>query len=1031
MKTTRDFDIPPQKYIHALTQDLQLHKDSKKFLEALENIPVLLDTYPLSSYVDPTFILIGEVFLKTADNSIRSRILKIVKKSCHHFEAISDFSKVKEGVYHILFSTDDVAKILTANYLALFSQFMEQDEFVVDIIKQYVHSTDISIAKYAFEAMKHYASYYPIYAANQIRFLIESYYEYPSERVTVFFIEQLLDVCSTFSIGVVDIDIAFKTLANDVYLKTKPDIVVYVLKFLAKLSVESLNRREFVIARILTFVHKTVNRMERLALIQLLGYFVDTLFFWPENLVRDVISITNDFVHEAKVDYKEEIGELTKYLSSLRAQNISSIKTICNFIMDTSAKSKYITDSDLLFVYRNVIDNYAPEDIKDVVQLEKLFILFKNDTLDSKILFAAMRSYLSKNITIPLYVDVYDFCKKEVMNEKRTDRVGLYLKVIRAILDLEHTFSSKIESLIDMLFEKEIGIQTRVFYELVYHRTVSKTVDCNLWIKSIPSFDHSLLFEIAMICLINGHWQTAALPLFSYLSKSVTSVNSKIWFRSIICLCQSQITTWNVQNIENSIENQEMAVGTLHEVASVSQNTRNMRVIHEFLTIRTGLFSKIMNAILVLDNSDAKINDQFKSQTDYQKFLFEEFQFEIVELNELIKMVSLILYQSLDADSETHMQMFFLSVQINLLKTLLSYLIGENKVDYTDVLKEREEDYIKVQNEEAHQFSLKDIQSYDKMPSKQYDKTLSNDFDLMPPTRKSDLPSKTDSRLWDHAILEGSTTGQFNEATECVYSTSDAMDIDILNTVNSFQFYYNKQYHSRTKKGANNADFKALDRIQFTTVDWNLIQGMEKKYKEHDGRPDYSGSLLHADLYVKYIGDLNWTKLCHILQTLKTFSPKNLNEMLKQKALIMEGMLIAFKDYRVIIPFIAYSTSETKVNLYIHPKEEVNDSREEYLFIKGGMPIFVESILKFKGDKFKFECIIIEIQHFEGLQLKELHKKEIIQVKADYIKMPFLLNIANDGHIKVILSCIESQSKIRYLLEEKTFTYKVEVNVFY
>ncbi|CEF69805.1 Armadillo-type fold domain-containing protein [Strongyloides ratti] len=993
MNFKNNVTVPLSEYLFAIKKDLSL--ENRNFQENLETIPMLLDLHPLSSYVTPTFYRLVDAFV-ISDNKIKLRILNICKSCRHHFDAITDFNYISTVLYRPLYSNDDYARVLNANLLALFCKYTAKDDVIVEIVKENIYSPDPIISQTAFSVMA----------------------DYPSPRVTITFFKQLIDVCCTLSISVVNINNAFEKFLSEIYLRTKSELDMYLLKFIVWISVGSYKKMDTVLSKVLEHIEVSDDNIKRRALIELIQKYLEGSFSWPKHIIYQYIEVIETLMSEGEQNYKL-VFIMIKYLTKLKTSNVSGVKIIFEFL------DKYITldvqtiKTDIAYVYYNIFTQYSFNDYCELVNPEKLIFLLNDTNVESEVAFKALRSYVIGNTNVGLRHELFQLCINAAEEAKSDDKINLAFSVMKILLYFEPTLTQYVVPFAMRMINLGRGLHLKSFYQVIYCVGLNETVPCEAWLLRMDTVEPSLLYEIAIFSFINGHWSVSSY-LVNIIQKLIDGLTQKsiIILNIIKLISNSAINNLMYNEIENSIDNQELAVGTFEEILGKNDKSRNVTMIIEFLKVRARVFKMIMSTVAYFDESHVEIIQDHNDMIKYQKYLHEELQYDIIELDDYLKTTDTLISQTIDADYETRLQLKFLNEQIMFLKSLLLLLIGDNVVEYVDVIKEREKDYTEVllNNGSVTGFSVYDIESLDtygfeKIDDKMDTSTINNDDKDTFLSSHNETNNSYKPTLWGKNL--------FYEDKDVVMKNSD-----VSNTENGNSNVVEKDLLILDDKS--NKLFDYAD-IGLTKNDIKYIQSRLKQagaIKYQNSLPEHTNTKvrLHSSvLFIRYLGKENWDKCLKLASIIEKSSPKNLKEFLQYRDSIYECISCAFTDYKVMIPFIFYKRSNTVVQLDICPKEEIDVG---IYLPEGGISINIEAIINFTTIHYKFSKIELELSHYEDDIFKKSIIKEGSKSSDSYFKETFFLNIEKNGCLKMILSAVEARSERCYQLAERCIYYK-------
>uniref|UniRef100_A0A0N4ZWF2 Non-specific serine/threonine protein kinase n=1 Tax=Parastrongyloides trichosuri TaxID=131310 RepID=A0A0N4ZWF2_PARTI len=998
--------IPLNDFLYAIKSDLSL--DNKNFSEKLESIPILLDLHPLSSYVTPIFYRLVEVFI-VCDNKTKLRILNICKKCRHHFDAITDFSHIVGPLYRPLYSNDDYARVLNANLLALFSKYISKDDVIVEIIKENIYSPDPNISKIAFAVMTEYVQAFTDYAQSLVVLLMESFYNYPSERVTIPFFQELVDVCCNLSISVVHVDIAFEKFLSEIYLRTRPELDIYLFKFVVHISVDSYKKMDIVLSKVLEHIELTDDIIKRSALVKLIKKFIDGNFRWPEHIIHAQFEVIETLLKEGPTNAKL-VSMLFDYLTLLIPNSIVGFKIIFDFLYKYIGINPDVMNTRVAMVYNNLFKIFDAYEFSELIDEEKLKFLLTNIYVDSEVAYKALRSYIISNRDFEPRDVLFKLCCESRKESEREDKLNLAFSVLRTLIYFEPKFTKDILTLAMEIIKEKKGLHLESCYQLIYCMGVTETIPIDSWIVKMEEIEPALLYKIASIAFINGHWSVSC-EITKILSRVISglSQNSLIMLNIIKLMSESSIDMLTYNELENSIDNQELAIGTFEEMLLQNNKSRNMSMIVEFLKNRSRLFKILMSTVSYFNETHTEVFQDHSGIQEYQKFLHEELQYDIVDLDDYSKITDTLISQSIDADYETRLQLEFLNEQILFFKSLLLLLVGDNVIDYIDVVAEKEKDYTEaLLSEKNTGFNLEDIEIIEDCEKDDKDKEApdNNDKEIK---KNTYVP-----KLWGMPIFKD------NEEVVTKKMKRDSPPSNEMpkvpnNSVNDSQIYKNSS--------------KSMDpsEIGLTKADMKYIQSrleLAGVVRYQESKKEYSNSKIKmhtSQLFIKYLGEENWEKCKNIADIIEKMNPTDLKEFLNLRDKVFECLSYAFVDYRVMIPFIFYKRSNTVVQLDICPKEEIDNG---ILLPDGGVSLNVEAIINFTTIHYKFSRMEIELIHYEDGVLKKSIVKEGSKGSDNYFKETFFLNIEKNGCLKMTLSGFETRSEDYYQLAERSINYR-------
>uniref|UniRef100_A0A0K0DU67 FPL domain-containing protein n=1 Tax=Strongyloides stercoralis TaxID=6248 RepID=A0A0K0DU67_STRER len=999
MNFKNNVTVSLSEYLYAIKKDLSL--ENRNFQENLETIPMLLDLHPLSSYVTPTFYRLVDAFI-ISDNKIKLRILNICKSCRHHFDAITDFNYIATMLYRPLYSNDDYARVLNANFLALFCKYTNKDDVIVEIVKENIYSPDPIISQTAFGVMAEYVKVFTDYAQAQVVLLMESFYSYPSQRVTITFFKQLIDVCCSLSISVVNINNAFEKFLSEIYLRTKPELDMYLLKFIVCISVGSYKKMDTVLSKLLEHIELSDDNIKRRSLIKLIEKYLEGNFSWSEDIIYQYIEVIETLMNEGKQNNKL-VSTMMMYLTKLKTSTVSGVKIIFEFLNKYIYLDVQTIKTDIAYAYYNLFTQYSLGDYCELIDHDKLVFLLNDTDVQSEVAFKALRSYVIGNKDVGIRHELFQLCINGAVEAQSNDKINLALSVMKILLYFEPTLTQYVVSFSMRMINLGRGLQLKNFYQVIYCVGLNETVPCETWLLRMDTIEPSLLYEIAIFSFINGHWSVSSY-LVNILQQLISGLTQKstVILNIIKLVSNSSISSLTYNEIENSIDNQELAVGTFEEILGKNDKSRNVTMIIEFLKVRARVFKMIMSTVTYFDESHGEIIQDHDDMVKYQKYLHEELQYDIIELDDYSKTTDTLISQSIDADYETRLQLKFLNEQIIFLKSLLLLLIGDNVVEYVDVIKEREKDYTEalLYKEPVAGFNINDIESIDTYSFEKCDvnmdtSTINNDKNtsLINNSEKNDSCKPT---LWGKSLFyeDKDITMEENDVVKMENGDSNVIEenLPVLNKETNKVFDF-------TDIGLTKADIR---NIQLRLKKVSTIK---------------SQNLLPGHTNTKE----NWDKCLELSSLIEKSNPKDLKEFLQYRDLIYDCISCAFTDYRVMIPFIFFKRSNTVVQLDICPKEEIDVG---IYLPQGGISINIEAIINFTTIHYKFSKIELKLSHYEDDVFKKSIIKEGNKYSDNYFKETFFLNIVKNGCLQMTLSGIEARSERCYQLAEKCIYYK-------
>uniref|UniRef100_A0A0N5BAU6 RAP domain-containing protein n=1 Tax=Strongyloides papillosus TaxID=174720 RepID=A0A0N5BAU6_STREA len=994
MNYKKNATISLSEYLFAIKKDLSL--ENPNFQEKLETIPMLLDLHPLSSYVTPTFYRLVDAFI-SSDNKIKLRILNICKGCRHHFDAITDFNYIATMLYRPLYSNDDYARVLNANFLALFCKYTNKDDVIVEIVKENIYSPDPIISQTAFGVMA----------------------DYPSQRVTITFFKQLIDVCCTLSISVVNINSAFEKFLGEIYLRTKPELDMYLLKFIVWISVGSYKKMDVVLSKVLEHIELSDDSIKRKALIELIQKYLEGSFSWPEHIIYQYIEVIETLMNEGDHNNKL-VSIMIRYLTQLKTCNVEGIKIIFEFLNKYIDLDVKVIKTDIACVYYNLFTQYDVGDYCGLAGHDKLVFLLNDTNVQPEIAFKALRSYIIGNMDVGRRHELFALCTQTAYEAKSDDRINLAFSVIKILLYFEPSLTQHVVSFAMKMIKLGRGLNLESFYQVVYFMGLNETVPCEAWLYRMNRIEPSLLYKIAVSAFINGHW-TASSYLINTIQQKISGLtqNSTVTLNIIKLLSNSSINSLTYNEIENSVDNQELAIGTFEEILGKNDKSRNMTMIIEFLKVRARVFKMIMSTVTYFDESHGEIMQDHSDMIKYQKYLHEELQYDIMELDDYLKTIDTLISQSIDADYETRLQLKFFNEQIIFLKSLLLLLIGDNAIEYVDVIKEREKDYTEalLNKEPVTGFSIHDIESIDTYGLENVHENMDTDSKDTSLVENNENNKSYKPTLWGNSLfcenndIETKEKEVLNDETEMINVTPNDSLIK-------------KEESKNSEEGGKMLDYRE---IGLTKNDMKYIQSRLKEagaIRYQNPLPEHKNTkvrLQSSALFTRYLGKENWDKCLNLATMIEKYNPKDLEDFLKYRDLIYECISCAYTDYKVMIPFIFYKRSNTVVQLDICPKEEIDIG---IYLPDGGISINIEAIINFTTIHYKFSKIELELSHYEDDVFKKSIKKEGSKSSDSYFKETFFLNIEKNGCLKMVLSGIEARSERCYQLAEKCIYYK-------